>query len=576
MKTKSAPTVGQRAVIYYRVSHADQDDKSQLRELRDYAKANHFQIVREVSEGQAWTGSDSERPAWIDIISRAEDPKRRDFDFLLTTELDRLGRNKYTIQDIGDLVDVNVHVIFTRDRTDTRDDSSEFMLGIKAYMATAYVKSVSAHTRAKMIDRAKQKLATTRPPFGYRVAIEGGSMQTVHGAARLVGASRTYVIDADAAPWVRSMFDWFVAGDSTITIAAKLNEAGAPSPRGRGWIGSSVAAVIDNTMYLGQIIFNKSKWVARSRKQRRAAGLGRRKRVENDPKDWIRQDAPELRIITDDVWQAAQARRAATNRRWHASLKEPREESRGRPTKQLFQLRCGVCGGTFTKANGHKLGCSKHLNSRGTGCSMNALAGERETNAALISLVKNAVLSPDMVKLFAAEVAAESARDSAAPKATAASIKRKQEKAEKEISNLVDAIASYGLRDNLDVQRRLKEATAARDAAVVELSQLQTGSTASEAISATADDLRAMLDRLVGGTVDDPTVVYKARGLLAELVEPFDAFVHAEGTEFRAKLRIPTARKELTPGGFVVPTRSSKFVGNLVAGAGFEPATFGL
>src|ERR1700678_1327716 len=136
MKTKSAP-VGQRAVIYYRVSHADQDDKSQLRELRDYAKAHGFHIVREVSEGQAWTGSDSERPAWIDIISCAEDPKRRDFDFLLTTELDRLGRNKYTIQDIGDLVDVNVHVIFTRDRTDTRDDSSEFMLGIKAYMATA-------------------------------------------------------------------------------------------------------------------------------------------------------------------------------------------------------------------------------------------------------------------------------------------------------------------------------------------------------------------------------------------------------------------------------------------------------
>jgi len=64
MRTKSTQT--QRAVIYFRVSHADQDDKSQLRELREYAKANGFQIVREVSEGQAWSGSDSERPAWID------------------------------------------------------------------------------------------------------------------------------------------------------------------------------------------------------------------------------------------------------------------------------------------------------------------------------------------------------------------------------------------------------------------------------------------------------------------------------------------------------------------------------
>ena len=32
-------------------------------------------------------------------------------------------------------------------------------------------------------------------------------------------------------------------------------------------------------MYLGQLIYNKSTWVARSRNQRRAAGLGRRKRV---------------------------------------------------------------------------------------------------------------------------------------------------------------------------------------------------------------------------------------------------------------------------------------------------------
>ena len=574
MRTK--PTQAQRAVIYFRVSHADQDDKSQLRELREYAKANGFQIVREVSEGQAWSGSDSERPAWIDIISRAEDPKRRDFDFLLTTELDRLGRNKYTIQDIGDLVDANVHVIFTRDRTDTRDESSEFMLGIKSYMATAYVKSVSTHTRAKMIDRAKLKLATTKPPFGYRITVEGGSLQTVHGVDRLMGARRTYAIDPEAAEWVRKIFGWFVDGDSAVTIAAKLNEAGAPSPRGRGWIGSSVAAVIDNSMYLGQIIFNKSKWVARSRKQRRAAGLGRRKRVENDPAEWIRQNAPELRILTDEVWRAAQARRSATNKRWHTNLKQPLSENRGRPSKQLFQLRCGTCGGTYTMANANKMGCSKHLNSRGTGCTMNALAGARETNAALIGLIKSAVLSPEMVKLFAAEVSAESARESAAPKATAASIKRKQEKAEKEISNLVDAIASYGLRDNLDVQRRLKAATAARDAAVAELSRLNAGSPASEAISATADDLRVMLDDLAGGTIDDPATLYKARGLLAELVEPFEAFAHPEGTEFRAKLRIPTARKELTPKDFVVPRRSPKFVGNLVAGVGFEPTTFGL
>ena len=44
---------------------------------------------------------------------------------------------------------------------------------------------------------------------------------------------RTYAIDANAAEWALRMFEWFVNGDSAITIAVKLNEAGVPSPRDR-------------------------------------------------------------------------------------------------------------------------------------------------------------------------------------------------------------------------------------------------------------------------------------------------------------------------------------------------------
>jgi hypothetical protein len=214
-----------------------------------------------------------------------------------------------------------------------------------------------------------------------------------------------------------------------------------------------------------------------------------------------------------------------------------------------------------------------HLNSRGTKCTMKTLAHSGDTNTALIGLVKEVVLSPEMVKLFAAEVDAESRRESTQPKATAAGIKKKLKEAEKEISNLVDAIASYGLRDNIDIQRKLKQATDKRDAATADLASLEdaTGGGASAAITATAADLNGMLDALMAGAVDQATM-YKARLLLAELVDPFEAHPHPDGTEFRAKLR----RFATTPGNFTVSPRRGKFVGNLVAGAGFEPATFGL
>jgi hypothetical protein len=192
-------------------------------------------------------------------------------------------------------------------------------------------------------------------------------------------------------------------------------------------------------------------------------------------------------------------------------------------------------------------------------------------NAALIELVKKAVLSPAMVKVFAAEVAAETARGSAAPKATAASIKRKLVTAEKEIANLVDAIAGYGLKNNLDVQRRLKAATDARDAARLETDRLDTGGTKSAAITATAADLSAMLDKLVRGQVDASATLYKARGLLTELVDPFEAFPHEDDMEFRAKLR-RLGTRHTTPPNFMIPRRSRQIVGNLVAGGRFvEP-----
>jgi DNA invertase Pin-like site-specific DNA recombinase len=190
MKTKAAIRTRERAIVYYRVSTDEQDDQSQLRELRQYAKANGFTIVREVSEGESWSGADSERPQWLDIMQRAESADR-DFDFLLGCEYDRFGRNRHTREDISDLVDMGVNVIFIRDGLDTRDPNSELILDIKGNLSTGYRKSVSNHTRAKMLDRARQKLATGKPPFGYSIKVEGGTMQTKHGVKRLVGAKRT-------------------------------------------------------------------------------------------------------------------------------------------------------------------------------------------------------------------------------------------------------------------------------------------------------------------------------------------------------------------------------------------------
>jgi site-specific DNA recombinase len=329
---------------------------------------------------------------------------------------------------------------------------------------------------------------------------------------------------------------------------------------------------------MGEWSYNRSRWVSRPRRERRAKALALRGRRENDPREWVRLDAPELRIIEPELWRQAKARRVMTKDRWHSQLKAQAtaKNNSGRPSRQLFQLRCGVCGGSYIRMNRDKYGCSTRRESGGTRSTMKSYAHIPTTNTALIELVKRSALSPQMLSVFADEVAAESARVSAQPKAAMASVKRAKEKADKKIANIVDAIATFGLRDQPELHGQLKAATQERDAAVAELARLQSGRTrVPAAVTAQTDALRRMLDAVVAGDVSDPAVMVRARMPLAQLVDPFDAYPHPTGgTEFRAKLRRPLARRlGGTPPDFDVIRPN---VVKVVAGAGFEPATFGL
>jgi DNA invertase Pin-like site-specific DNA recombinase len=81
-----------RVAIYARVSTADQSPERQIRELRIYARARDWQIVREAQE-VAGKGS-GKRPARDDILHMA---RCRQVDAILVQALDRWGRS---VQDL--------------------------------------------------------------------------------------------------------------------------------------------------------------------------------------------------------------------------------------------------------------------------------------------------------------------------------------------------------------------------------------------------------------------------------------------------------------------------------------------
>ncbi len=81
-----------RAAIYTRVSTPDQSTDRQVRELRAYAEARNWEIVREVQE--IASGASQKRPMREELLQLA---RSRGVDTILVQALDRWGRS---VQDL--------------------------------------------------------------------------------------------------------------------------------------------------------------------------------------------------------------------------------------------------------------------------------------------------------------------------------------------------------------------------------------------------------------------------------------------------------------------------------------------
>lgn len=572
-----------RAILYYRVSTKDQDDTSQLRLLKEYAQKNGYQIVDEVSEGKAWSGSDSERPAWMALINRAED--KRDFQFLLAFDIDRLGRHKELGEDINDLMEAGVHIICTNDGMDTRNENSDLVLMVKAWQARMYAQDVAKHTRKSLLDLAKRQMATGKPPFGYRIKYVGGSEIVKDGRKRVIGGTKTFEKDPEHAPYAREMFMRRRKGQSIGDIVDWLNNTGVLSPRGKKWRYSTVVACLENPLYSGVFLFNRSKWKTNSRKQRRKFGIGRRSRTENDASKWVRHEMPELAIVDRTTWDRVQERQHAARTTWYASLTAgpPPKRGPGAPIRQLFQLKCGKCGGSFTVADAHKLACSTRVATRGAGCDMDARADVARTNAALLQLVRDEVLSGKYDQIFRDEVRAEAKRRGHDPKAAEADLRRQRERAQERVSELIEEL-SKPFPESVKSEMRQKVAAAAeeRDRLDVEISKLTMPHAAVPLIPAGQRDLERLITDLATPELLHPENVHRARGLLASLVDPFMATKDEAtgGVRFTAAIR----DRRFTPEGFTVakkpvPRRPRAGKGKAhatVAGSmGLDPMIFG-
>ena len=217
--------------------------------------------------------------------------------------------------------------------------------------------------------------------YGYNVVREFDAKDELVRGKRAINKAQANV--------VRRIFQDYVAGKSPRTIAAALNAEGVPAARGRHWNASSINGhpgrgngILFNPLYRGELVSNRLAMVKDPERGRRVS--------RTNPRDaQVVVDVPELRIVSDELWQAAQARKRA--------FTGVRAERQVRPRHLLSGLlRCACCGGSYISTGADRLGCSRYAES-GT-CSNAGSVRPRHVEERVLEGLRTKPLHPAAVR----------------------------------------------------------------------------------------------------------------------------------------------------------------------------------
>ncbi len=308
-------------------------------------------------------------------------------------------------------------------------------------------------------------------------------------------------------------------GFSLRHIACQLNDEGVTSPKpqkgrwSRSWCTSSVRVVLRNERYRGKLTWNKTQKV-------RVPGTGRRIKKPRPESEWVKHDAPHLRIVPEDLWLGVQRRFHTVSRLWG------REGKPGLAGQQrqiyLFSglLKCGNCGGSVTLVSGRwsmesqQYGCSMHHQRGDTVCVNNVMIRRDKLEARLLHGLQEVVLREESIDYIVAGMKSELEGRFTELDESLSKMRERKHQLETEIARLVKSIADGNGTQSLTlaIGEREREMRAITDSLLEQHPN---------SIRAKLDDLRTFaVSRLTDlrRLLANPENIHEARALLAQQI----------------------------------------------------------
>ena len=563
-----------RVALYARYSSDNQREASiedQLRICREQAKREKWKIVGTYKDAGISGASMILRPG---IQALLQDAQAGQFDIVLAEALDRISRDQ------ADVATFFKHLKFAGVPIVTLSEGeiSELHVGLKGTMNALFLKDLAAKTHRGIRGRVEEGKSGGGLCFGYNVIKQLDARGDPIRGDREINEAEANV--------VRRIFREFAAGIGPRTIARTLNQEGVPGPAGKLWSDTTIrghvkrgTGLVNNELYIGRLIWNRLRYI-------KDPSTGKRVSRLNPESEWIIKDVPELRIVDDELWHAVRVRQGEIAEKYvnvteavRKHHKKNRLNATRRPKSLLSGLVfCGCCGGPYSLRGADRFACSNHI-SKGA-CSNSRTIPREELEARVLSGLKDRMMAPEIVEEAMRAYAEETNRLNRERRSSGDAWKVELVKVEKQIAQIVEAIADGMYHPSMKEKMTALEARKVELTGVLAEAPQDTPDILPRASSIYAKKVSA-LTKALNRKEERQEAAETLRGLIEKILltsgperGEIYATLHGELAtilEWTERQAIGKAAKTTKPAADATGLSLS-----VVAGAGFEPAAFRL
>ena len=253
-----------------------------------------------------------------------------EIDMILTKSISRFARNTVdTLQYVRMLKERNIAIFFEKENLNTLDMNGELFLTIMSSLAQQEVESLSQNVKLGLKMKMKR---------GELIGFNGCLGYDYHPE------DKTLTVNEEEAEIVRFIFDMYLQGYGTTTIAKRLTDMGKRNKKGEvSWHTHGVMGIIKNEKYKGDILLGKT-FTTDPISKRRLANMG-------EEEQYYIRDHHEA-IVSREIWDEAEQIRLKRNTNKVMEATGNRE----RYTRQYAfssMCECAFCGHKLTRRTRH-------------------------------------------------------------------------------------------------------------------------------------------------------------------------------------------------------------------------------